>query len=207
MNKSKYGASTRKRTTRKTANAKHAVRVAPKFLSRQAAKRWKRLPAATRVHISRRLDELRAAPKRCETKLARSLGLAGVEALHAFQNELAPYAQHMVGRGMTLADYIGFFAGNEARARQGDVSGALQNLIAFVGLDPAKLGRGMILLGAALHLPRFDAALDAIFAAFAARSIDQAGSVAAVARLAGRAGHFGLRLRPDASRFEIARAA
>jgi hypothetical protein len=198
---------TRRRVARETVNAERETRPAPEFLSEEAAKSWKTLPAEARIYISRRLDELHAAPERRESKLAGSLGFASGEALRAVQNELAPFVRHAARRDMTLADYIAFFAGNEARTRQGDVSGALRNLIAFVGLDPAKLGRGMISLSAALQLPRFDAALKAIFAAFAARSIDNAGAVAAAAKLAWSAEELGLKLRPDASRFDVAETA
>jgi hypothetical protein len=195
-----------KKASREAANAERAKRRAPEFLAAGAAKNWQSLPEAARVYVWRRLEELHAAPAKRAEKLSAALGFANVDALGAFQDSLAPFARHASERGMTLAQYLAFFAANEAKARGGEMTVALKNLIAFAGLDPDRLGRGMRSLWARLHLPRFDAALAEIHTRFAARSLDLSDARQSIAVLAARAHEVGLVLHPGASRFEAVEA-
>lgn len=184
------------------ANAERAARAAPEFLSAQGKLDWKEFPEAARVYIWRRVDELRAAPAKREAKLVRDLGFADGENLHRFQNELEPFTRHAARRNMTLSAYLAFFTKNEAKARGGNIAGAVQSLLSFAGLDPEKLGRSMLATSAALHLPRFNGALEASLAAFSGSSLDREGARQAIAGLAAAAARLNLSLDRDASRFE-----
>jgi hypothetical protein len=187
---------------REAANAERAARPAPEFLCGAERADWQKLPEATRVYVWRRLDELCAAPARRETKLAKHLGFASAETLRAFQAALEPFAHHAAAHDITLSGYLAFFAGNEAKARDGDMIGAMQSLLAFVGLDPEKLGRGILNASATLHLPPFNAALGDIFAAFGARAIGLADARRALLELASGGNALGLTMNPDASSFQ-----
>lgn len=203
MNKAKLAKQKHSQVSRDAANAERAIRPAPDFLGAVAGKDWQGLSQAARVYVWRRLDELHAAPARREAKLAASLGLANADDLRVLKNGLEPFARHAAEREMTLVEYLAFFAGNEAKARDGDMIGALKNLLSFTGLDAAKLGRGMLSLWAMLHLPRFDTALATVYADFVSRQIEFLRARLSIVALAAGANDLGLVLASDASRFDV----
>ena len=203
MNKAKLARQKHSQVSRDAANAERANRPAPDFLGAVAGKDWQGLSQAARVYVWRRLDELHTAPARHEAKLAGSLGLANADDLRVLKNNLVPFARHAAEREMTLVEYLAFFAGNEAKARDGDMIGALKNLLSFIGLDAVKLGRGMLALWAMLHLPRFDAALATVHADFTSRRIEFSRARQSIVALAAAANDLGLVLASDASRFDV----
>ncbi len=189
---------------RDAVNAERANRPAPEFLNEKGRKDWQSLAEGTRIYIWRRLDELHAAPLRCEAKLAKSLGFPAMGAFQRFQQDLAPFMQHAALREMALSDYLAFFAGSEAKARDGNMTGAIQDLLQFIGLNSEKLGRGMLAASATLLLPSLNDAFEQVLASFSARAIERDAAVQAVLDLLSAGHGIGIALKPDASSFELA---
>lgn len=192
---------------RDAVNAERAKRPAPEFLGEQGRKDWQSLAEGTRIYIWRRLDELHAAPLRCEVKLSKSLGFPAMDAFQRFQQDVTPFMQHVALRKMDLSDYLAFFAGSEAKARDGNMTGAMHDLLQFIGLSSEKLGRGMLAASATLLLPRLNDAFEQVLASFSARTIERDAAIQAVFDLLSAGHELGIALKPDASCFELAEVA